>query len=87
MKLSIVYQIFNCIRNNTGTLGDRAFIMGVPAIALGVPAITLDVPAINAGVPPSWTLLKMIFDFKMGLDRKPPRRVRFPPHRDRFPPL
>ncbi len=52
LKLSIVYQIFNCIRNNTGTLGDRAFMIGVPVIALGVPALTLDIPAINADVLP-----------------------------------
>ena len=31
-KLSIIFQIFNYIRNNTG-------IVGVPAITLGVPAI------------------------------------------------
>ena len=50
LKLSIVFQIFNCIHNNTGTLGDPAFMMGVPAITLGVPAIMLGVSAITAGV-------------------------------------
>ena len=57
LKPSIVIQIFNCIHNKTGTLGDPAFMMGVPAITLGVPPIMLGVPAITAGVPPSRTQL------------------------------